>query len=115
VGNLESVEYSDFERHPAHARQPDRRTADDRREAIRRGADRADRLREMVAFATALCGGLAILYFFFVLIGTIHIGEAVAATVVAIVLAAIWLFSFWRRTKTDARLAQRPDRERRGF
>jgi hypothetical protein len=73
-------------------------------------------MRELAAFAIALCGGLAVLYFFFVLIGTIHIREAVVATVVAVILAAIWLFSFWLRMKTNAsRVAQRTDRERRGF
>ena len=63
-----------------------------------------------------MCGGLAALYLFFVLIGTIHIGEAVAATVVAVVLAAVWLVSFWLRMRSNApRTAQRSDRERRGF
>lgn len=72
-------------------------------------------MREMAAFAIAMCGGLAVLYLFFVIIGTINIGQAAAATVVAVILAAIWLFSFWRRMKTNALIAQRPDRERRGF
>jgi hypothetical protein len=109
------VEYSQFDRHPAYVRRDDRRSGDDRRGGLRREADRAQRLREMVAFAIAMCGGLAVLYLFFVIIGTIDVGDAIVATVGALVLAAIWLFSFWRRMKTNALVAQRPDRERRGF
>jgi protein-S-isoprenylcysteine O-methyltransferase Ste14 len=116
VENSNCVEYSQFERQPAHTRGDERRSGDDRRGGLRREADRADRIREMAAFAVALCGGLAVLYAFFVLIGTIHVGQAVAATVVAAILAAIWLISFWRRMKSNAsRVAQRSDRERRGF
>jgi ABC-type transport system involved in cytochrome bd biosynthesis fused ATPase/permease subunit len=109
------MEFSQFDRHPAYARGNDRRDSDDRRGALRRESDRADRMREMVAFAIAMCGGLAVLYLFFVAIGTIKIGDAVAATVAAVLLAAIWLFAFWRRMRSNALVAQRPDRERRGF
>lgn len=114
--SLDCVEYSQFDQHPAYTLDDDRRRGDDRRAALRREADRAERMRELAAFAVAMCGGLAVLYLFFVIIGTIHLGEAVAATVVAVILAAIWLFSFWWRMRSNAsRLAQRPDRERRGF
>jgi putative flippase GtrA len=82
---------------------------------VRREADRADRLREMAAFAIAMCGGLAVLYLFFVAIGTIEIGDAAVATVAAIVLALIWLGAYWHRLRTNALVVQRPDRERRGF
>jgi ABC-type transport system involved in cytochrome bd biosynthesis fused ATPase/permease subunit len=109
------VEYSEFDRHPAYGRSDDRRRGDDRRGALRREADQAQRMREMAAFAIAMCGGLAVLYLFFVIIGTIDVGNAIAATVAALVLAAIWLFGFWRRLRTNATLVQRPDRERRGF
>jgi len=109
------VEYSQFERQPAHVRDDDRRSGDDRRGPLRREADRGERLRELIAFATAMCGGLAVLYFFFVAIGTIDMGEAVVATVCAVVLALIWVVSFWWRMRTGAAALQRPDRERRGF
>ena len=108
------MEYSQFDRHPAYA-SGDRRTGDDRRGALRREADRAERIREMVAFAIAVCGGLAVLFLFFVIVGTVNVGNAAVATVAACVLAAIWLFGFWRRLKTNASFVQRPDRERRGF
>jgi protein-S-isoprenylcysteine O-methyltransferase Ste14 len=109
------VEYSEFDRHPAYARDGERRSGEDRRGAMRREADRAERMREMAAFAIAMCGGLAVLYLFFVVIGTIDVGDAIAATGAALVLAVVWLVSFWRRMKTNALVVQRPDRERRGF
>ena len=108
------MEYSQFDRHPAYVRD-DRRSGGDRRSAARRQADRAERMREMAAFAIAMCGGLAVLYLFFVAIGTIDVGDAALATGAAIVLALIWLVAYWRRMKTDALVVQRPDRERRGF
>ena len=109
------MEYSQFDRHPAYA-SSDRRTGGaDRRGGLRREADRAERMRELAAFAIAMCGGLALLFVFFVIIGTVEIGDAVAATVAAIVLALIWLWGFRQRMKTGAAMVQRPDRERRGF
>src|SRR6478736_9583633 len=109
------MEFSQFDRHPAYARPSDRRTGDDRRGGLRREADRSERMREMAAFAIAMCGGLAVLYLFFVIIGTIDVGDAIAATVAALVLAAIWLWAFRQRMKSNAAMVQRPDRERRGF
>jgi putative flippase GtrA len=93
----------------------DRRRGDDRRGGARRRADRAERLREMAAFAVAMCGGLVVLYVFFAAIGAIDVGNAVAATGAAIVLALVWLAAYWYRMRTNAVVAQRPDRERRGF
>jgi protein-S-isoprenylcysteine O-methyltransferase Ste14 len=110
------VEYSRSDRHRAYVRDDDRRASGgERRRAGRRQVDRAERLREIAAFASALSGGLVVLYLFFVIIATIDVGDAVAATVAAIILALIWLFSFWRRRKMGAAVLQRPDRERRGF
>jgi protein-S-isoprenylcysteine O-methyltransferase Ste14 len=109
------VEYSQFDRHPAYARGNERRSGDDRRGGLRREADRAERIREMAAFAIAMCGGLAVLYIFFVAIGTVKVGDAIATTIAAVVLAIIWLAAFWWRMRTNAQVVQRPDRERRGF
>jgi hypothetical protein len=108
------VEFSQFDRHPAYARS-DRRDGDDRRGALRREADRAQRMREMAAFVIAFCGGLAVLYAFFVIIGTIKVADAAVATGVALALALVWLLGYRRRITTDAVFVQRPDRERRGF
>ena len=109
------MEYSQFDRRPAHVRGEDRRSGHDRRDTLRREADRPDRLREMTAFATALCGGLAVLYLFFVAVGTVDLARAAAASGAAVVLALIWLGGFWHRMRSSALVAQRPDRERRGF
>ena len=109
------MEYSQFDRHPAYARTDDRRNRDDRRGGLRREADRKDRIRELAAFAIAMCGGLAVLFLFFVVVGTIQFRDAVTATVVAIVLALVWLYFFRQRIKNEASRTQRPDRERRGF
>ena len=72
-------------------------------------------MRSMAAFIFAFCGGLAVLYVFFAAIGAVDIGDAIVATVVAVILACVWLFAFWRRLRSDALRVQRPDRERRGF
>jgi ABC-type transport system involved in cytochrome bd biosynthesis fused ATPase/permease subunit len=109
------VEFSQFDRHPAYTRGNERRRGDERRGALRREADRAERLREMAAFAIAMCGGLVVLYVFFVVIGAIDIGDAAVTTGAAIVLALIWLVAYRYRMRTNAQALQRPDRERRGF
>jgi hypothetical protein len=69
----------------------------------------------MAAFAVAMCGGLVVLYVFFVAIGAIDLGNAAAATGTAIVLAVVWLVAYRYRMRTNALVQQRPDRERRGF
>jgi hypothetical protein len=93
----------------------ERRSDRDRRGGLRQEGDRAQRLREMAAFVFAFCGGLAALYAFFVIIGTIDVGDAAVATVIAVILAIVWLAGFWGRLRPGAALAQGPDRERRGF
>lgn len=108
------MEYSQFDRRPAYSSTPERR-GPDRRGGLRREEDRQERMREMVAFVIAFCGGLAVLYVFFVVLGTIDLGDAAVATAIAVVLALVWLYGFWRRLKTGAAMVQRPDRERRGF
>jgi ABC-type transport system involved in cytochrome bd biosynthesis fused ATPase/permease subunit len=110
------MEFSQFDRHPAYASAPDAdRRAEDRRAGLRREADREERVRNMAAFIFAFCGGLAVLYVFFAAIGAVDLGDAIVATVAALVLAMVWLFAFWRRLGGDALRVQRPDRERRGF
>ena len=111
------MEYSQFDRHPAYASTParDRRDDDRRTGGLRREEDREQRMRNMAAFIFAFCGGLSVLYFFFAAIGAVDLGDAVVATVLAIILACVWHYAFWRRMKTDALRVQRPDRERRGF
>jgi hypothetical protein len=82
---------------------------------INDGLTQRARLRSTIAALMATCGGLAVLYLFFVLIGTVSLARAVAATVVALALAAVWSAGAWHRYRTGATRVQRHDRERRGF
>jgi hypothetical protein len=82
---------------------------------INDGLTHHSHLRLTLAVLMAICGGLAVLYVFFVLIGTVNVGRAAAATVVSLALAAVWLAGAWHRARTGAARIQRYDRERRGF
>ena len=92
---------------------------DDERRAgpPRRYEDRNNRFREIAATLLALCGGLAILFLFFALIGAVDIGEATGLAIAAVVFALIWLLGIWyrRRQGVDTTRITRSDRERRGF
>ena len=72
-------------------------------------------MRSSIATLLALCGGLAVLYFFVAAVGAIDLENAIAATIGALLLAAVWFGGFVYRLRTNAGRAQRPDRERRGF
>jgi hypothetical protein len=73
------------------------------------------RPRTATAVLMAICGGLAALYLFFALVGTVDLGRAAVASLVALVLAAIWLVGVLNRVLTGPTRVQRQDRERRGF
>jgi len=92
---------------------------DDERRAgpPRRYEDRNNRFREIAATLLAFCGGLAILFLFFALIGAVDVGKATGLVVAAIVFALIWLVGAWyrRRRGVDMGRVTRMDRERRGF
>jgi hypothetical protein len=45
----------------------------------------------------------------------VPLGDAVAATVVAVVMAVVWFSGFYYRHRTAAGRQQWRDRERRGF
>lgn len=73
-------------------------------------------LRTVVALLCAMCGGLAAIFLFFAAMGAVDVGDAVAATVIAVVLGVIWFVGFYVRHRSgEASLAERRDRERRGF
>jgi hypothetical protein len=96
------------------------RRAPERRAYSRRAEDRAQFVRVAAQAAMAICGGLAVLFVFFWALGAIDVGDAVGATVVAVILAAIWVAGFiYRRRQVEADLVARrlvkQDRERRGF
>jgi hypothetical protein len=68
------------------------------------------------AFVWALAGALVVLFLFFVAIGGINPKDARAVSIVALVLAVLWLAHSWRRMWSGPTgFVSRPDRERRGF
>ena len=96
----------------------ERRRTPDRRQAGRRAEDQTRFVRTGAAAAIAICGGLVVIYLFFGAIGAVDFTVAGAASVVAIVMAAVWLSGYWWRQRAVAE-SGRPhgneDRERRGF
>ncbi|MEA2467238.1 MAG: hypothetical protein QOJ57_1364 [Thermoleophilaceae bacterium] len=91
------------------------RRAPERRSYDRREEDRVRFTRTAAAAAMAICGGLAVLFVFFWALGAIDVKDAVAATIVAVVLALVWLAGFVYRRRQEEPLLIRRDRERRGF
>ena len=98
---------------------PVERRAEERRGYLRRTEDREilqqERLRSALAALMAVCGGLAVVFLFFAVMGAVDVGDAIAATIIAVVLALIWLSGFVYRARTGAVRLQQGDRERRGF
>ena len=93
----------------------ERRSGADRRGPGRRASDRLDRFRAIAATLVAFCGGLSVLFLFFAAIGTVDLGDAIVATVAAIVLAIVWLAGAYQRYRSGAGFVTRQQRERRGF
>jgi hypothetical protein len=91
------------------------RRAPERRSYQRRAEDRVQLARTAIVAATSICGGLAILFVFFWLLGAIDVKDAVAAAVAAIVLAAVWTGGFVYRHRVESHQAKVHERERRGF
>ena len=98
----------------------DRRAPERRSQHQRRAEDRAQFVRVAIAAGTAVCGGLFVLFVFFWALGAINIKDAAAATVAAVILAAVWIAGMlYRRHEVrqdlDAQRLNTQDRERRGF
>jgi hypothetical protein len=97
----------------------ERRRIPDRRQSDRRAEDSSRYLRTAAAAAVAICGGLSIVYLFFAAFGAIDVEEALAATVVAIVMGLVWLGGYLVRHRQaagrEAAITDRVNRERRGF
>ena len=95
----------------------DRRAPDRREPGGRRASDRTQFIRTAMNAALAICGGLAVVFLFFWALGAIDAGDAVAATVIAIVFALAWLggFIYRQRHEQEARPVNRAQRERRGY
>ena len=94
----------------------DRRAPERRAGGVgRRSEDRTQLVRVGVIAATSICGGLAILFIFFALLGTIDFENAIGSVIVAVVLALVWLAGFAYRHRVESGLSVRHERERRGF
>jgi hypothetical protein len=96
----------------------ERRQTPDRRQFGRRVEDRAAFMRTAVAAAVAICGGLVVVYLFFGAIGAVDFGDAAAATVITIAMAAVWLAGYWFRHRAAGPGQSgvgAQERERRGF
>ena len=95
-----------------------------RRGRDRRGGDRREgvgrRSRDVIAQATpltffwALVGALVVLYLFFVAVGGVDPAKDNVWTIIALVLAVLWLAHSWRRLWFGG-TSPKADRERRGF
>jgi hypothetical protein len=96
-------------------RRPDRRAGERRQEPGRRAEDwRAQRRHTAIAAFWAIIGSAVVLYLFFVVLDAVDPTEAVAASVVILVCAVLWLGHAWQRLLAGGHVS-RPDRERRGF
>jgi hypothetical protein len=94
----------------------DRRAPERRSGGVgRRAEDRMQLMRVAIVAVTSICGGLAILFLFFALLGTIDFENAITSVLVAVVLALVWLAGFWYRHRHESERVVRHERERRGF
>ena len=94
----------------------DRRAPDRRAGGVgRRAEDRTQLMRVAIVAVTSICGGLAILFLFFALLGTIDFENAIGSVLVAVVLALVWLAGFWYRHRHENERTIHHERERRGF
>lgn len=94
------------------------RRAPERRSRRRQPVERPELVRTAVSAAFAACGGLAAVFLFFALVGGIDLVRAAAATMVAILLAAVWVAGVVYRQQhapRTVRTVARHQRERRGF
>ena len=87
----------------------------ERPEYTRREEDQGNLLPTVVSLLFAVCGGLAFIFLFFAAMGAVDLGDAIAATVIAVVLGLVWFAGFYYRNRTKADRVQWRDRERRGF
>src|SRR3954447_8526662 len=91
----------------------ERRSGRERRRGGRRGTDTEGRFAVVPAF-WAIIGAAVVAYLFFLVLGNVKPGDAPVATIVALVLAVVWLAHAWRRVFVGAK-SPTSDRERRGF
>jgi hypothetical protein len=94
----------------------DRRRLADRRQVDAFAEDESHVLRLAAAAGVAICGGLVVVYAFFVAIGEVDLGAAAAATITVLGFACIWCAGYWWRHRSSGPRGPQPhERERRGF
>ena len=91
----------------------DRRQRDRRASAGRRSSDYRGGFTP-ITILMSICGGLVVLYLFFVAVGGVDPTEDKGWTIAALVLAVLWLAYSWRRLWAGG-ASPTADRERRGF
>jgi hypothetical protein len=91
----------------------ERRSGGERRRGGRRVTDTEGRFSVVPAF-WAIIGAAVVAYLFFMALGNVKPGDAPVATIIALVLAVLWLAHAWRRVFVGAK-SPTSDRERRGF
>ena len=89
------------------------RRGGDRRGSGRRSSDYQSGLTPLTVLMS-ICGGLVVLYLFFVAVGGVDPTDDKGWTIAALVLAVLWLAYSWRRLWAGG-ASPTPDRERRGF
>jgi hypothetical protein len=101
-------------RQPGDRRERDeRRSGGERRRGGRRTTDTEGRF-SVVPAVWAIIGAAVVAYLFFMVLGNVKPSEAPVPSVIALVLAVIWLAHAWRRVFIGA-TSPTSDRERRGF
>jgi hypothetical protein len=101
---------------PSGERREGERRTGDRRSGGRRAEDlRQQRLNTAYAVTWAIVGAIVVLYLFFSTVGTVDPSDAVAASIVILIMAIAWIAHAWRRLYAPHGHVSRPDRERRGF
>jgi membrane protein implicated in regulation of membrane protease activity len=93
----------------------DRRRPERRSGEPRRAEDRAQVARTAIVAASSICGGLAILFVFFWALGAVNIKYAAISTLIAVVLAVVWIAGFVYRNRIESSTSLHHERERRGF
>ena len=117
---------SDMDRREGERRSTERR-GNERRSGERRGGERRGHeprgirvstshgsRQNLLAAAWAIIGALVVVYLFFMVLSDKKPGDAPVLSIIALVLAVIWLAHSWRRLIAGGAIST-SDRERRGF
>ena len=110
-GERRSTERRDIERRAGERRGGERRGYEPR--GVRVSTSHGRR-QNLIAAIWALTGALVVVYLFFMVLSDKKPGDAPVVSIIALVLAVIWLAHSWQRLYAGGAISP-PDRERRGF